>query len=175
MVPDTCFLQCKPGVPGLTAQYFLASPHPHPAQPFRFPGVSTRPPVPAAPSTHVFLDADLRGVSVAALRGFIAELRGRAHPLAVLAVVARPATSALVAAATAAEGVRMVVLQDGAAEVAYLRALRCGVLARCDERATWGVGVAALGVGLLAVWSSRGVVAGAVAAVCGRRRGAKRG
>lgn len=131
--------------------------------------------MPAAPSTHVFLDADLRGVPAAALRAFIAELRGRAHPQAVLAVVARPATSALVAAATAAEGARMVLLPDGAAEDAYLRALRCGVLARCDERATWGVGVGALGVGLLAVWSSRGIVAGAVAAVCGRRRGAKRG
>lgn len=124
----------------------------------------------------MLLDVDLRGVPVAALRGFMAELRGRAHPDAVIAVIARPATRALVAAAvTAAEGARMVLLPDGAADEAYVRALRCALLARCDEGATWRVGVGAVGVGLLALWSSRGIVAGAVAAVFGRRRGAKRG
>lgn len=119
------------------------------------------------------LDTDLRGVSAAALRGFVAELRRRAHPLAAVVLIARPATQALVLAA-ADDGVRMVLLQDGAAHDVYVAALQCVVLERCGGGAAWWrVGVVAAGAA--AMWASRGVIVGAVAAVFGRRKGRKSG
>lgn len=93
----------------------------------------------------------------------------RAHPYAMIIVVARPATRAVV---SVLEGVQVVVVPEDAAETAYLRAL-CPLLGRCQWGAGGGGGVwgfGALVVGALAVWSSRRVVAGAVAAVCGRKR-----
>lgn len=175
--PGTCFLSCTPGVPGLVTQYFQTSPHPvtavpidpHLTTPYRFPALSNHPPVAAAPSTHLLLDFDLRAVSTAQLGSFIAQLRMRAHPDAMIIVVARPATRAVV---SALEGVQVVVVPEDAAETAYLRVL-CPLLGRCRGETrggggAWGFG--ALVVGALAVWSSRGVVVGAVAAVCGRRR-----
>lgn len=103
---------------------------------------------------------------------FIAQLRVRAHPDAMIIVAARPATRVVVSAVLRDADVRVVVLPEDAAEMAYVRAL-CPLLGRCagepvGRGGAWGVG--ALVVGALAVWSSRGVVVGAVAAVCGRRR-----
>lgn len=121
------------------------------------------------------LDTDLRGVSVAVLGEFVAELRRRAHPVAAVVLVARPATQAVVAA-VAVDGVRMVLLQDGATHDVYVTALRCAVLERCGGGGAvwWRVG--AVAVGAAAMWASRGVVRGAVAALCGRRKGGgKRG
>lgn len=126
------------------------------------------------PSTHVVLDMDLRGVSVAALGGFVAELRRRAHPVATVVLIARPDTQALVAS-VAVDGVRMVLLQDDAAHDVYVAALQCAVLERCGGGAVWWR-VGAVAVGVAAMWASRGVIGGAVAAVCGRRKGGgKRG